>query len=142
MSSASRSEVAHAWTPSIHLGRSSYQPRSYRLQNIVWLDPLPEARQRKVISFLALLTTFPDPLHFGRLPSLVVATASDGIASTLHVASLWTRAAAAFILANVMIAWELFTTSTSLVEKPLMESSVRLLRRVGIPALRFREQMV
>jgi putative oxidoreductase len=59
----------------------------------------------KLFHFSRMLAVFPDPIHIGRLPSLLIATASDGVASILLIVGFCTRGAAAFIFANVLIAW-------------------------------------
>jgi putative oxidoreductase len=59
----------------------------------------------KVGGFAHMLPQFPDPLHIGPLPSLVVATAADGVASVLVVLGLATRAAALLIAVNLSVAW-------------------------------------
>ena len=49
-----------------------------------------------LFAFGATLQGFPDPLHIGPVPTLVVATVADGICSLLIVAGLFTRWAALY----------------------------------------------
>jgi putative oxidoreductase len=52
-----------------------------------------------------MATHFPDPLHIGKLPSLVLAMTGDGICTLLIVIGLATRAAALFEFIIVFVAW-------------------------------------
>ena len=56
-------------------------------------------------SFAEMAPTFPDPAHIGHVPSLLVATVSDGFCSVLIVLGLFTRPAAAYIFAVLSVAW-------------------------------------
>lgn len=56
-------------------------------------------------SFAEMAPTFPDPAHIGHVPSLLVATVSDGFCSILIVLGLVTRPAAAYIFAVLSFAW-------------------------------------
>lgn len=59
----------------------------------------------KLTSFSDMARQFPDPLHLGATPSLIVALLSDAIASILVLVGLTTRAAAAVAACNVAVAW-------------------------------------
>jgi putative oxidoreductase len=48
---------------------------------------------------------FPNPLHLGPAPSLVIALISDAICSILVLLGLGTRWAALYIICNVFVAW-------------------------------------
>ena len=48
---------------------------------------------------------FPDPIHIGVVPSLVIALLSDFICGILVIMGLGTRVAAAFAFVNIMVAW-------------------------------------
>lgn len=58
-------------------------------------------------SFAEMAPTFPDPAHIGHVPSLFVATVSDGICSILLVLGLCTRLAAAYVFVILSVAWSL-----------------------------------
>ena len=49
-----------------------------------------------LFTFGAMSQSFPDPLHIGPLPTLLIATVADGICSLLIVAGLFTRWAALY----------------------------------------------
>ena len=59
----------------------------------------------KVTSFSAMAQHFPDPVHIGVVPSLVVAMTGDFICSLLVMLGLATRWAALFSLGNLFVAW-------------------------------------
>lgn len=59
----------------------------------------------KMTNFSEMARQFPDPLHLGATPSLVVALLSDAVASILVLVGLTTRAAAALAACNVAVAW-------------------------------------
>ncbi|WP_394845807.1 DoxX family protein [Pendulispora brunnea] len=59
----------------------------------------------KLTGFSEMAARFPDPFHMGRVPSLVIALLSDGIASLLIAAGAGTRLAAAYVAGNVAVAW-------------------------------------
>jgi putative oxidoreductase len=59
----------------------------------------------KLTTFSYMATVFPDPLHIGPVPSLVIAMLSDGICSVLIILGLATRWAALFIFFNIFVAW-------------------------------------
>lgn len=48
---------------------------------------------------------FPDPIHIGVVPSLVIALLSDFICGILVIMGLGTRIAAAFAFVNILVAW-------------------------------------
>lgn len=48
---------------------------------------------------------FPDPIHIGHVPSLVIALLSDFICGILIIMGLGTRWAAAFAFVNIFVAW-------------------------------------
>ncbi len=59
----------------------------------------------KPVHFAAMAAHFPDPVHIGPVPSLVIAMLSDAVCSLLVIVGLATRWAALFIFANVFVAW-------------------------------------
>jgi len=59
----------------------------------------------KVFTFSAMATHFPDPLHIGAVPSLIIASISDAVCTVLLILGLTTRWAAVFIFVNVGVAW-------------------------------------
>ena len=61
----------------------------------------------KPAHFAAMAAHFPDPIHLGPVPSLVVALVSDVICAVLTMVGLATRWAALFVVANVGVAWSL-----------------------------------
>jgi len=50
---------------------------------------------------------FFDPLHIGHVPSLIIATVSDGICSLLILFGMATRWACIYVFCNVFVAWAL-----------------------------------
>ncbi len=48
---------------------------------------------------------FPDPIHIGVVPSLVIAMISDFICAILVILGFGTRWAAAFCFVNILVAW-------------------------------------
>ena len=61
----------------------------------------------KVAHFSQMSAHFPDPIHIGAVPSLVVALISDAVCSLLLVLGLATRWAALIIGVNIAVAWAL-----------------------------------
>jgi putative oxidoreductase len=59
----------------------------------------------KLAHFSAMSGHFPDPIHIGAVPSLVVALISDSICSLLVAAGLATRWAALFCFCTIAVAW-------------------------------------
>lgn len=59
----------------------------------------------KIAHFADMLSRFPDPLHLGSGPSLVIALISDVLASLLVVAGAGVRYAAGLALCNIGVAW-------------------------------------
>jgi putative oxidoreductase len=59
----------------------------------------------KLSGFSQMAQHFPDPIHIGAFPSLVIATISDGIASWFVVAGLFTRWAALYCFCNIAVAF-------------------------------------
>ena len=59
----------------------------------------------KPIHFSQMAAHFPDPVHIGPVPSLVIALVSDFVCTILVVLGLATRWASLFIFANVLVAW-------------------------------------
>ena len=61
----------------------------------------------KPTHFAAMAAHFPDPVHLGPVPSLVIALVSDVVCSILTIAGLATRWAALFVVVNVGVAWSM-----------------------------------
>ncbi len=59
----------------------------------------------KPTHFAQMAAHFPNPVHIGPVPSLVVALISDAVCSILVILGLATRWAALFIFFNVLVAW-------------------------------------
>lgn len=59
----------------------------------------------KLTTFGTMVQHYPDPLHIGPFPTLVIAMISDGICSLLIVVGLATRWAALYSLCNLFVAW-------------------------------------
>ncbi|MGA7156346.1 MAG: DoxX family protein [Acidobacteriaceae bacterium] len=59
----------------------------------------------KVEHFSAMAAHFPNPLHLGAAPSLVIALIGDFVCSILIVFGLATRWAAAWAFLNIFVAW-------------------------------------
>jgi len=59
----------------------------------------------KLFTFSSMAGHFPDPLHIGRVPSLVIAMIADGICMPLLVIGLATRWAALWSFCNLLVAW-------------------------------------
>ncbi len=59
----------------------------------------------KLFRFHAMAGHFPDPLHIGPVPSLVIAMIADGICMPLLVLGLATRWAALWSFFNLLVAW-------------------------------------
>jgi len=61
----------------------------------------------KITTFPAMAAHFPDPIHIGLVPSLVVALIGDAICSVLVAFGFCTRWAALFAAVNIAVAWSL-----------------------------------
>ena len=61
----------------------------------------------KPTHFAAMAAHFPDPIHLGPAPSLLIALVSDVICSVLTMVGLATRWAALFVVVNVGVAWSM-----------------------------------
>jgi putative oxidoreductase len=88
----------------------SFVPRSIDLALLVlrvWLGVALFLKHglEKITGFSGMAAHFPDPLHIGRVPSLVLALISDGICSILIVLGLATRLAALIIAVNLGVAF-------------------------------------
>jgi putative oxidoreductase len=59
----------------------------------------------KLFHFSAMAGHFPNPIHIGSIPSLIIATIADGICMPLLVLGLFTRWAALFSFCNLLVAW-------------------------------------
>lgn len=59
----------------------------------------------KLFTFSSMAHHFPDPLHIGVVPSLVIAMIADGICMPLLVVGLATRWAALWSFCNLLVAW-------------------------------------
>lgn len=59
----------------------------------------------KLTTFGTMVQHYPDPLHLGPFPTLVIAMIADGICSLLIVVGLGTRWAALYSLCNLFVAW-------------------------------------
>jgi putative oxidoreductase len=59
----------------------------------------------KPTNFAQMAAHFPNPLHLGPVPTLVIALISDAICSVLVLVGLGTRWAALYIISNVFVAW-------------------------------------
>jgi len=59
----------------------------------------------KVLTFSAMAQHFPDPIHIGPVPSLVIAALADFVCTILLILGLATRWAALFSLGNLFVAW-------------------------------------
>ncbi|HEX4006423.1 MAG TPA: DoxX family protein [Acidobacteriaceae bacterium] len=59
----------------------------------------------KLFTFSAMAQHFPDPLHIGVVPSLIIAMIADGICMPLLVLGLATRWAALWSFCNLFVAW-------------------------------------
>ncbi len=59
----------------------------------------------KPTHFSQMAAHFPDPIHIGPVPSLVIALLSDSVCSVLVALGFATRWAALFIFANLLVAW-------------------------------------
>ncbi len=57
----------------------------------------------KLTGFHNMLQHFPDPIHIGPLPGLIVATLSDGICSVLVMIGLLTRVSSGIIVINLFV---------------------------------------
>jgi len=62
----------------------------------------------KIINFSAMAQKFPDPLHLGMLPTLIIAFIADAICSVLVMLGVATRWAALYILGNLLVAWAVY----------------------------------
>lgn len=61
----------------------------------------------KLFHFSAMSAHFPNPIHIGSTPSLVLALIGDAICSILIVLGLATRWACLFAFVNIFVAWSL-----------------------------------
>ncbi len=61
----------------------------------------------KPTHFAQMAAHFPDPIHIGPVPSLVIALVSDSVCTLLIVLGLATRWAALFAFGNILVAWAL-----------------------------------
>ena len=61
----------------------------------------------KLTTFPEMMAHFPDPIHIGAVPSLMIALIADGICSALVMLGLLTRWAALYAAVNVAVAWGL-----------------------------------
>jgi putative oxidoreductase len=61
----------------------------------------------KVFTFSEMAQYFFDPLHIGHVPSLIIATVSDGFCSLLILFGLATRWACIYVFCDIFIAWAL-----------------------------------
>ncbi len=61
----------------------------------------------KISDFPRMAQHFPDPVHIGPVPSLVIALLSDAICSLLVMLGFFTRPAAFFAACNIAVAWSL-----------------------------------
>jgi putative oxidoreductase len=59
----------------------------------------------KLAHFSAMAAQFPDPIHIGATPSLIIALIADSICSLLVACGLATRWAALFVFCNIAVAW-------------------------------------
>lgn len=59
----------------------------------------------KLAHFSAMAGHFPNPIHIGSIPSLIVALIADGICMPLLVLGLFTRWAALWSFCNLLVAW-------------------------------------
>jgi putative oxidoreductase len=59
----------------------------------------------KLFRFHAMAAHFPNPLHIGALPSLIIAMIADSICMPLLVLGLTTRWAALWSFCNLLVAW-------------------------------------
>ena len=59
----------------------------------------------KVFHFATMSQHFPDPVHIGPVPSLVIAMLADFVCSILIILGLATRWAALFSFFNILVAW-------------------------------------
>jgi putative oxidoreductase len=58
-------------------------------------------------SFMEMAPSFPDPMHIGHVPTLMIAGVSDAICSVLLVLGLCTRLAATYTFIILATAWSL-----------------------------------
>jgi putative oxidoreductase len=61
----------------------------------------------KLFHFSAMAAHFPNPIHIGPVPSLIIALIADGICMPLLVLGLFTRWAALWSFCNLLVAWAL-----------------------------------
>jgi putative oxidoreductase len=65
---------------------------------------VPKARMGEPTNFARMAAHFPNPLHLGSLPSLIIALISDAICSILVLLGLGTSWAALYIICNTFVA--------------------------------------
>lgn len=75
------------------------------LRIFVFLPLLVKHGALKLLNFGQMAHNFPDPLHIGPLPTLVIATLSDLVCALLIMLGLATRWAALFVLCNLLVAF-------------------------------------
>lgn len=75
------------------------------LRLLVFLPLLVKHGALKVENFGQMAHDFPNPLHVGSLPTLVIATVSDLVCALLIMVGLATRWAALFVLCNLLVAF-------------------------------------
>ena len=61
----------------------------------------------KPTHFAEMASHFPDPIHLGPMPSLVIALVSDVICSVSTLVGIATRWSALFVVINVAVAWSM-----------------------------------
>jgi putative oxidoreductase len=61
----------------------------------------------KIFTFSEMAQFFFDPLHIGHVPSLIIATISDGLCSFLVLFGFATRWACIYMFCNIFVAWAL-----------------------------------
>lgn len=75
------------------------------LRVMVFLPLFLKHGVEKLTTFGTMVQHYPDPLHIGPFPTLVIAMISDGICSLLIVVGLGTRWAALYSFCNLFVAW-------------------------------------
>jgi putative oxidoreductase len=61
----------------------------------------------KLFHFSAMAQHFPNPVHIGPIPTLIIALIADAICMPLLVLGLFTRWAALWSFCNLLVAWAL-----------------------------------
>jgi putative oxidoreductase len=62
---------------------------------------------KTVLDFSSMAQHFPDPIHIGPIPSLLVTVVGTFLCSTLVILGLATRWAALFSFMNLLVAWSI-----------------------------------